>query len=504
MSDGKQQVQFFEFYSKERLSQIQTTCIENIKRIRQKDSYLSIEIASLDANVSDKPHLKRQMTEMILTEDNEKIYKETVEEIKAIRSKLLEQEISKENKLELVKKAVMQIKKKGNFIVDYNKSLAEENNKLLGILNGLIEKMKEKIEESFLQSQKLLHLHNELRVIASALEKVSQDKCYLKIPLKFAESISNAKQELLRREVFIKIAFELANQIEYLFKEEAKNRDAFYKKYGKYIPKQLFPQLGFTLPRLNLTEMLKQSEIPELYKELSIEQREAIELKYFQKYFLKRKEKEETEQKLKEETAIRRQVEANTADLQKKILNMESKLESLQTLIEKQNVKIQEELKKCMKKVADFKEFHKTTSLSIPKIEESFKGLMSKLRKTLDAKLNETEEKLKSDKALIQKMQQNYANATKEEVEKISDELRKYKVRDLNMTEVISQTLGFMKIEMQKGEVSKLLEYAMDQIMKKYKKMVQSFRSARKKLVEKQKKKLICMFLQCVLCMKVE
>jgi len=267
MTDGIIEKNYFDIYPKEKLSQLASSCIENIKRIRQKFTPISLDVGALGVEEITGEKIKpivRQTSDIVFNEDPLLVYKRTLEETKL--------NLNSES-------AIPHILTTKDYMKGYIKTISEETEKLKQVLKEISELLRKKNEEMQKETRKLIQLYENLIIVQKSLSKISSDVSYLKIPQKFEKSAAVCKIELLRRKVFTQIALDFSRQFERLFEEELGQRKIFQNKTGKYVPKVFFSELKYTIPELRISEMLQKCNIK---YDVDDSQKSEIIKKYYQ------------------------------------------------------------------------------------------------------------------------------------------------------------------------------------------------------------------------------
>ena len=243
---------------------------------------LGIEVASLgvgDIAGENKP-LFKQLSDIVFSEDPRKTYNALIKQIKGSEN------------------ALVLIKAKKEHVSEYTKGVSEETVKLQQLYKDISAIIRKKIEDCLKETKKLVPLHEELVLVRKCIDKVKADMAYFKIPSKFPKCIGLCEEERSRRKVFCKVATELAEQLERIFDGESKLRDYFNRKYGKYVPKEMLPDLNNVVPTLRLSEMLKKSGVVGLAM-TEEQQAEALE-KYYGSYLAEKEKAAENTKAYKE------------------------------------------------------------------------------------------------------------------------------------------------------------------------------------------------------------
>lgn len=306
MKDGVTETNYFDLYPKERLKKLQSTCGENIKRMNQRFGVVALEMDFLQIEEAKDKYLMRQPTDPIPFEDLKSIYDSALSEARQ----------KKPNAAEAVKS-------KNEFLANYSKRLEEEILSSQQLYKEVAEMLSKKIEENLEELNKLLKLLEEIQLVTKGAERIKSDMAYFKIPHKFHSSAKKCEKELKRRKVFNRLAIEKAEELEKLFNTEIGLREAFQKKYGKYVPKELYPQLAFAVPSLRLAEMLRKCDINVSMTE---EKAQVIINQYYKGHESKKENNSELKTQLENEAEVRKRLTEKLLEVEKKLEAAEQKL----------------------------------------------------------------------------------------------------------------------------------------------------------------------------------
>jgi len=507
MKDGMNETSYFDLYPKERLKQLQSTCCENIKRMTQRFGVVALETDFLRIEEANDKYLLRQLNDAVFLEDTKKVYEPVIKNVKAKEKNMLEK-----------------IEETNKFFLNYNKKLLDETHELQKTYKEVSEQLNKKIKESLEEVNKLIKLFEEIALVIKGAERIKNDMAYFKIPDKFPKCEKKCQSELERRQVFNKLAIEYAEQLETLFDTEIKLRDEFQKKYGKYIPKEVFPQLNYAIPSIKLTTMLKKCKINIDTEE---DKEDTIINKYFKECVVKKESnkvqgvtiKEELEKELKE---IKKKLEdseqkltaeiARNEEILSRVNDYDEKLNKSEMMILTHTQKEKEQLDKISAYDSNIKQLKKTIeeldgqlkmrSFDLNSVSTSLKN-KSNLIKQLKSIIKTTTSEFRSTSgALISTFKANNAEIKKWITTSLNSLLRlkqshgakqvshKVKESSLSSARIIRYfadfKLNFDK-SMESSAPEKVLEYALNTLKAKELKLLQAFKLTREKLISKTK-----------------
>ncbi len=547
ITDGAAEFSFLELYSKERLSQLHATCNENVRRVRQRQEAVCAELASAAAGEGsdEKDRPAARQLDSGGEDEGAKACDEVAKAILEGRKALSNEQIEK--RVEGIKKLLKLVMERREFLSDYITKLEEENKKMQTMHKELASGVRGRVEELVKANKKCMQLHEELGLVGACIAKVKRDMCYFKIPKKIQNCVVHAEDELLRRKVFFQVASELAVQIETLFDEEARYRAGFLNKYGKYMPRQIFPQLGHTVPTIRLSAALSQGEVQGVITETqraevmdrcfrgymeSVERSAqhvttksklaAAEAK-FAEHEKRRKDAEglvadveaklaaandritETETKLKEaegreseQNLMRQGSESKVVEYSEKLRTAEDKLGAQAAAIAEQLKRLEEgeaKLKEATAKQAGTAATQERLAEAIANIRFRIHSLRTGLQGTTTI-ISDTKKELESS---ISSVRSALGKLAAKPMIPISSSNNRPMIipeepgqRDQVLAKLVLQSLAEMRIPLERDQdklpLAKLLECAMGAIVKRVKKLTQTFRAARDKLITKTKK----------------
>eukprot|EP00826_Nyctotherus_ovalis_P017826 TRINITY_DN15270_c0_g1_i5.p1 TRINITY_DN15270_c0_g1~~TRINITY_DN15270_c0_g1_i5.p1 ORF type:complete len:640 (-),score=198.89 TRINITY_DN15270_c0_g1_i5:63-1982(-) len=512
MKDGVKEASYFDLYPKERLKKLQSACGENIKRMNQRFGVVALEMDFLQIEEAKDKYLMRQPTDPIPFEDLKGIYDSALSEIRQ----------KKPNAIEVVKS-------KNEFFANYSKRLEEEIQSSQQLYKEVAEMLSKKIEENLEEINKLIKLLEEIQLVTKGAERIKSDMAYFKIPYKFPNSAKKCEKELKRRKVFNRLAVEKAEELEKLFNTEIALREAFQKKYGKYIPKELYPQLAFAVPSLRLAEMLRRCDIDVSITE---EKAQTIINQYYKVHEGKKEDNNELKTQLENEAEIRKRLTEKLLEVEKKLEAAEQKLKEeimknaeVLLMVNDYNEKLNKSemlLETHSKKEREQLNRISAYDSSIKQLKTSIEELNSQL-KIKNLNLNSALTSLESNRNSMRQLKKairgintefrSMSDSVTGMCKNAADDFRKRLVGNLGLlsrqrqsqgngankvakeaslsTGKIIQYFADFKIRFDKNWESstpeKVLEYALDTLKAKELKLLKAFKIAREKLVAKTK-----------------
>jgi hypothetical protein len=97
-------------------------------------------------------------------------------------------------------------------------------------------------------SKKIKEFKSKNNKLEKLVKKLEEEESFLDKPSKFPEAYQAALIEKERRHLFSGAIAYTEEKLELLSKSEQHKRDRFAKKYGRYLPKDLLPQLQKKAP----------------------------------------------------------------------------------------------------------------------------------------------------------------------------------------------------------------------------------------------------------------
>ena len=116
--------------------------------------------------------------------------------------------------------------------------------------NKLWEEIKQKCQEDLRLD--LMRVKKKKQKILKELQSFKENTKFLIIPKNFPIAYQESQKELERRKVFGQAVNLVIKRLQKVCHEERDRREVFNKKYGVFIPKNLFPELNDQIPQFHV------------------------------------------------------------------------------------------------------------------------------------------------------------------------------------------------------------------------------------------------------------